>query len=381
MFSVAIFGTLLALSNGCQEIRVKAEDGGVVVGRSLEFSIPLDHHLITEPAGTEHTSPKLPNCPGNPFTFSNRFKTIKYTAIFRGAWANSTGDGINEAGLSASVLYFSGNAQYADPSDITGTACDNAIPQTMVATYILASYETVEQVKNDLESGTFPAVWAGYDIGIVIPLHYNIIDRTGAGLVLEHVNEGVKWYDNTVGVITNSPPYPWHLDNLRNYPHFQRDDQGREGFKYSSLGNTYTLSPQWTGSGLLGLPGDYTSPSRFVKAATLLALAPTPATTNEAIVQVFHHMNAADIPFGIVEAGPLKRIGFNWWTLVKDLSGGCVFYRSYTDLSVKRLCLSDIPDVKSAIRMEGRFEDGFRDTAGELKDFDTIVTGKLQTEL
>ena len=47
MFSVAILGTLLALSNGCQEIRVKAEDGGVVVGRSLEFSIPLDHHLIT----------------------------------------------------------------------------------------------------------------------------------------------------------------------------------------------------------------------------------------------------------------------------------------------------------------------------------------------
>ena len=64
---------------------MKAEDGGVVAGRSLEFSIPLDHHLITEPAGTEHTSPKLPNCPGDPFTFSNRFKTIKCTVIFRGA--------------------------------------------------------------------------------------------------------------------------------------------------------------------------------------------------------------------------------------------------------------------------------------------------------
>ena len=74
-----------------------------------------------------------------------------------------------------------------------------------------------------------------------------------------------------------------------------------------------------------------------------------------------------------METGPLKRIWLNHlWTLVKDLSGGCVFYRSYSDLLVKSMFVNCIPEVKSAIRMEERFEDGFRDTAGELKDLDTI---------
>ncbi|XP_063681957.1 uncharacterized protein YxeI-like [Bolinopsis microptera] len=244
----------------------------------------------------------------------------------------------------------------------------------MIPAYILATYETVKQIKDDLESDKFPAVWAGDEFGAVLPIHFNINDKTGAGLVLEHVKgEGVKWYDNTVGVLTNSPTFSWHMSNLRNYPHFQRNDKGREGLKYSSQGEDYSYGPQWSGSGMLGLPGDYTSPSRFVKAATLLALAPKPATTNEAIVQVFHHMAAADIPYGVVETGPLDLAIFTWWTLVKDLERRCVYYRSYTDLSVNKLCLDDISGVKSAVKMEGRFEDGFKDISGELKDFDTVL--------
>ena len=376
MLGFAILATLLTLTESCQEIRVKAEDGGVVLGRSMEIAGPpnFQFYMVTVPAGTKHEAPTLPNCPGAPFSFTNRYKQIVFLGRFQGDWCNTTADGINEAGLSASVLYFKDNAEYIDPSDISGAACDNAIPHTMIAAYVLAIYKTVKQVKEDLESGKFPAVWAGYDMGTVLPMHFNIIDKSGAGLVLEHVKgEGVKWYDNTVGVLTNSPPYSWHMNNLRNYPHFQRNDKGREGFKYSSQGEDYSYGPQWTGSGMLGLPGDYTSPSRFVKAATLLALAPKPATTNEAIVQVFHHMAAADIPYGVMETGPLDLASFNWWTLVKDLERRCVYYRAYTDFSVKKLCLDDISGVKSAVKMEGRFEDGFRDISGELKDFYTVL--------
>ena len=85
-------------------------------------------------------------------------------------------------------------------------------------------------------------------------------------------------------------------------------------------------------------------------------------------------MAAADIPYGVVETGPLDLASFTWCILVKDLERRCVYYRAYTDLSVKKLCLYDIPDVQSAVRMEGRFEDGFRDVAGELKDFNSIVS-------
>ena len=149
MLGFTVLFILLSLVKSCQEINVKAKDGGVIVGRSLEFGVPLDYFLITEPAGTKHVAPALPKCPGDPFTFSNRYKQITFKGIFRGKWTN-TMDGINAAGLSASVLYFKDNAEYIDPAEITGVSCDNAIPQTMVAAYILAMYKTVEQVKNDL---------------------------------------------------------------------------------------------------------------------------------------------------------------------------------------------------------------------------------------
>ena len=128
MLGFAILATLLTLTESCQEIRVKAEDGGVVLGRSLEFSVPLDFHMVTEPAGTKHEAPAVPNCHGAPFSFTNRYKQIIFLGRFRGDWCNTTADGINEAGLSASVLYFKDNAEYIDPSDISGAECDNAIP-------------------------------------------------------------------------------------------------------------------------------------------------------------------------------------------------------------------------------------------------------------
>ena len=368
---VVLVTVLVSATHSCQEIRVKAEDGGVVLGRSFDFSdIPTAvSYLETEPAGTEHKAPALPNCAGDPFSFKNRWKTILAKGKVGGKSGDTALDGVNDAGLSTSVLYFDGNAEFTDPESITGTTCDNAIPQTMTTSYILAAYQTVEEVRKDLEEENFPVVWAGIDIstGVVHPIHFNIMDRTGAGLVLEHVREGVKWYDNTIGVLTNSPPYPWHMENLRNYPHFQKNDKGREGFKYSSLGHDYSLSPQWTGSGLLGLPGDWTSPSRFVKAATLLALAPTPATTDDAIVQVFHHMNAADIPFGIMEKKVSNLSSFNWWVLVKDLTRRCVYYRAYIDLSVKKICLKDAPEVLSKVKVEGKFNEGIWDESGQME--------------
>ena len=381
MLRHALLAILLALADSCQEIRVMSKDGGVVVGRSMEFSIPLNSHLVSEPAGTIHEAPLPPNCHGNPVTFTNRFKTISNWNVFAEKWTNSIADGVNEAGVSISILWFKGYAEYLDPADISGVACDNALPHTKIGAYILAKYESVEEVKKDLEKGEFPAIWAGTDLNIVPPIHFNIIDKTGAGIVLEHTKgEGVRWYENTVGVTTNSPPYPWHMTNLRNYPHFQKNDKGREGFEYTSLGNTYMLSQQWTGSGLSGIPGDYTSPSRFVKAAALLSLAPKPATTDEAIVQVFHHMNAADIPYGIVETGSENRVSLTSWIVVKDLSRGCVHYRAYTDLSVKRLCFDNLPDVRTAVKMEGKFSDGFRDTSGDMRPVDSVSLDK-HTEL
>ena len=74
MLSVLVLAALSAVSQACQEIRLSAADESIVLGRSMEFSMPFDTYFYSEPEGMEATYPELANCPGNAQTFANRFK-------------------------------------------------------------------------------------------------------------------------------------------------------------------------------------------------------------------------------------------------------------------------------------------------------------------
>ena len=101
-------------------------------------------------------------------------------------------------------------------------------------------------------------------------------------------------YDNVVGVLTNSPTYEWHIQNLRNYVNLTA-----ENAKPVKVGNvTYAGTGQ--GSGLHGLPGDPTPPSRFVMAAATAYLADKPKDAAEALIVAEHLINRVDIPKGLV---------------------------------------------------------------------------------
>ena len=74
------------------------------------------------------------------------------------------------------------------------------------------------------------------------PVHFAFHDTTGKGIVLEYTKkDGMTFYDNTVGAMTNSPDYGWHMENLRNYPHIQREEW--TGYMYDHLGKTYEHPP------------------------------------------------------------------------------------------------------------------------------------------
>ncbi|KAL5256165.1 hypothetical protein ACHWQZ_G011399 [Mnemiopsis leidyi] len=320
-------------------MRLVAEDGSVVVGRTLEFSeLPVEdagNRLVTEPAGTTHVMPKLPNC-RKPFEFVSEHKVA---------------------------------------SKISGNKCDSpAVPQTKLATYVLSKYSSVRDIKMDLKSRDFPTVWDQADLGNpTVPVHFAFHDTSGKGIVLEYTKkEGMTFYDNTVGAMTNSPDYAWHMENLRNYPHVQRDEW--KGYKYSHLGRNYNQYPQWTGTGFTGIPGDYSSPSRFIKAATLVSHNSNIANVDNAVNRMFHMLNAADIPKGIISAGVhenfdgemVELTDYTWWMGVYDLSRKCVYFRGYLDLSVKKVCLDKIPEQPSQVNVDANLMDGVRDVTGEL---------------
>ena len=290
---------LLVVLHGCQETYVIARDQGVVVGRTMEFSIPFKTYVVTEPAGIKFKAHDLPNCKDT-MTFGASHSVIKTQGWLGNVFLNSTFGGINSAGLSASLLYYKIFAEYLDSNYITGEECLNSISQNQVPEYILAKYDSVLQLKHDLEHNAFPSVWGLVSLGRIQPLHYSIIDKNGEALVLEYTKgKGRKFFNNTIGVMTNSPPFDWHMNNLRNYPHLTNEDH--KPYTYDYRGEKMTASCPGAGIGLLGLPGDYSSPSRFVRAATLLKLIRKPKTTREAIIQTIHLINAADLTKGLVK--------------------------------------------------------------------------------
>ena len=166
--------------------------------------------------------------------------------------------------------------------------------------------------------------------------------------MLEIVDGEPRFFENPVGVLTNAPGFEWQLTNLNNYVNLYpgtAPDRDLGGF---------TLRPTGGNSGFLGLPGDATPPSRFVRAAFYRATAPQRATAFDAVLQCFHLLNNFDIPVGIEHPeGETPNIpSATQWTSVIDLTHGKVYYKTAYDNSIRCIDLHtvDFSKVRYAAR-------------------------------
>jgi len=203
--------------------------------------------------------------------------------------------------------------------------------------------------------------------GIILPLHYSIIDSTGDAIVIEYLKDGRKVHNNTIHVLTNEPPYDYHMENIRNYMHLSKYNT-----PVRKLGDNI-LQSIGLGNGLLGLPGDLSPPSRFVKVAYYLHLANEPQveTTTEAANLAFHILNAIDIPKGVdakkrEEQYP-DRFDKTQAISVRDLKNKIMYFRTYEDQSIRKIDLNNIRmDRVGSLRMERDFLSGVEDVTKEL---------------
>merc|ERR1719228_3177275 len=103
---------------------------------------------------------------------------------------------------------------------------------------------------------------------MVQPAHYSVTDESGDSIVIEYTKEGRKVYNNTIRVMTNSPTYDWHMTNIKQHFHFSHN--GKPDQKYfDGKGNEISFKNP-SALGMLGLPGDYSAPSRFLRAAAMV---------------------------------------------------------------------------------------------------------------
>jgi choloylglycine hydrolase len=174
-------------------------------------------------------------------------------------------------------------------------------------------------------------------------VHFRIVDKTGEAVVVEPIGGKLVIYDDPFGVLTNSPTFDWHMTNLRNYAGLtpvNRAPVTVQGFTANGFGQ---------GTGFYGLPGDFTPPSRFVRAVAFEASAVKPATAADAVQQVFHILNNFDIPVGAVRDDSSGKTLDEWtlWTSADDLTNLQFYFRTFTDQSLRGV------DVRKALAAAG----------------------------
>lgn len=278
--ALAFWAIYAAESDACTGISLMSGNGGRVVARTVEWAAtPMQCGYVVAPRGHNHQSytPDGEN--------GLKYKSIYgYVGVYT-EYEPFIVEGVNEAGLAAGLFFFPGYGDYApyESENNEKTLCD-----MQFVSWVLSQFSTIDQLKDAIEE--VDLVTLNNKIGAV---HWRIAEPGGRMVVLEVVAGVPHFYENTLGVLTNAPGFQWHMTNLNNYVNLE---PGTAPDK--TIANGITLEGLGHGSGMLGLPGDFTSPSRFVRAAFFQTTAPVWQTSFETVIQAFHILNNFDIPIG-----------------------------------------------------------------------------------
>lgn len=323
----------------CTSLQLKAKDGSVVVGRTMEFPTAMDANLVVLPRGLDLYSYAPNDQRGLTWT-------TKYGAVGINAFPNDepTGyyawtDGVNEKGVYVALQYHPGTAVYSSPD---GVANDKLMSVIHLATLLLSTCASVNEVRATLaDVVVWPFVLA--PMGMAPPCHFVIHDSTGACIVVEWESGVLNIYDNPFGVFTNSPEFTWHTTNLRNYTHLSADNPD----VITVAGQA--LEPFGVGQGMQGLPGGNGSPARFIRAAAFVATAPEQPDAAAAQSEVFHIMNNFDIPAGFSASGEAPGVDdITYWTTITNLADLTYSVRTVHDTTYRQVTLADLDFAATA---------------------------------
>jgi choloylglycine hydrolase len=206
--------------------------------------------------------------------------------------------------------------------------------------WMLSSFKTVDEIITNLENVIVVSVENKEFGGAELPFHFKITDPTGNSKIIEIVNKGeIKVYEPYLGVITNSPTYDWHIINQRNYLGLSTFPNSSQTF------GTYELKPTGGGSGLIGLPGDFTPPSRFVRAAAFTASCRPLETTLDAVFESFRILDNFNIPLGAQvpkEHLPTDIVSATQVTSSSDLKNKVYYYHTMWNRQIRKIDLNAI---------------------------------------
>lgn len=230
------------------------------------------------------------------------------------------GDAMNEKGLSACALNFKGNAKYYKYD----TTKFNLAPYELML-YLLCRCHSVNEVKKVLEDINIIDIDFSKQIKNT-PLHFMFADKDKS-IVVETTVEGMKVYDNVYNVLTNNPPFSYHLENVKHYIHLSTNEISNTFDKKLNIEN-YSL-----GQGAVGLPGDYSSSSRFIKVLFIKNNMRYRYDEEDIINHAFKALDAVSMIDGLVQTS--NGYEYTHYQVCYNLSNGKMYYKNYENKYVK----------------------------------------------
>ena len=304
----------------CTGARFSDDQGNMYFGRNLDWSTPYGQRVVVTPRGYKYKSAFLGVMANSP------------ALIGMGIIAENTPlyfDCANEHGLAIAGLNFPGYAKYAEVL-VEG--------KTNVAAYefplwVALNFKTVDEVEKALRSVAIVAKPIN-DQYPVSQLHW-IIGDAKRSIVVEYTAKGMEIFENDVDVLTNQPGYGWHKENLRNYMNLASPMP--KGAKWGKA----EMTAFGSGSLMRGMPGDYYSPSRFVRVAYLNTHYPTKSTEEENVSRLFHTLTGVAMIDGAAAMadGAFEKTIYTGGYSTRTQT---YYYNTYEDPAIKSVSLKDV---------------------------------------
>jgi choloylglycine hydrolase len=332
MGAISLFYMYTTSVEACTGIRLQSADGGIVYGRSMEWgAFDLNTRVDIIPRGYKFTGL-------TPDGLNGKKWIAKYGVVGLDMLSKDwIADGMNEKGLAVGLFYHPGFAVYPKYEKSKDS---NSITAVDVASYILTQFATIDEVRRGMSEVMVVPVLEKAIGNIPVEAHWFVTSPDGESIVIEFTDGKMKIHDNPLGVLTNAPNYDWHMTNLRNYLNLSQ--VALPGKKIEEL----DFKPLGGGSGMIGLPGDFTPPSRFVRAVAYTQTARPTNTANETVYEVFRILDNFNLPLGAAEgAGNVATHDMRSstiWTSVWNLKDRVLNYHTQHNRRVRTLDLNKI---------------------------------------
>ncbi|MDD3392915.1 MAG: choloylglycine hydrolase family protein [Bacilli bacterium] len=303
----------------CTSVSIKTKKEEVMFGRTLDFSYDIDPEIYIVPVGYEWNN-QIDNC-----FFINKYKFI--------ATGQNIGhvvftDGANEKGLGVAALYFEGFAYYNQKGNNKIT-----VANLDLVNYILGNCANVLDVIKKMKQIDIIGVEDNITHSVA-PLHWIVVDKNNNAITIEKTFNGLQIYDNPLKILTNSPDFNWHMTNLRNYINLTPDQ-----VNYKKWNNEIFKSFS-QGGGSFGLPGDFTSPSRFVQMAFQKSFIDVPNYQNDVINMCFNMMKKVFVAKGLVLTSR-NTYDYTRYIVFINLNTGDYYFNTYYNNQITKLNIND----------------------------------------